>query len=259
MIDKKIGDVELTPTLNSLKKSGLFFPDFYAIRGGGGSSDAEYSSITGLMPYPNIATMSYFDLGHVPSLARILNAEGYQTLAMHGNYSTYWNRGQAYKQLGFDSFVGGESFEGVAKGFHSLDHAFLEQSIDQFKASRQDDSPFLLYLITQSMHGTHPNLPEEFINPDIVFDDADTQTFFRVVHYVDGAIRRFLMELNNEGILQDTAVLIFGDHATRRDVAGHYSGYREGENVPLIILLPGPGSSRNRDSGKSSGYNTDIT
>ena len=76
---------EVTPNLNKIAKSGMFFNNFYAQVGVGNSSDSEFTLNTSLMP-SNSGTVfiNYYDREYI-TIPKLLKEKGYYTFSMHGN------------------------------------------------------------------------------------------------------------------------------------------------------------------------------
>jgi len=223
--------------LHALRERSLYFPNFFAQHSMGGSSDAELSTLTGLVPLADSPTMSVHRLSHLPSVARKMTDSGYACVAMHGNTGAYWNRIEAYEQLGFERFYGGESYSGEAAGFESLDHLFFEQSLPRIQDLHQGDRPFFIYMITQTMHGPY-RAPITERNRTLDHSEGTTAAYMRAANYTDQAVSAFIEELASAGILQNTTVLIHGDHCTGLFADQYPDSTGSAESVPLFILTP---------------------
>ena len=206
--------------MNYLKKRGIYFPNFYA-QHISGSSDAELSAITGILPCSEVPTMNYHSLSHLPSAIKILKDKGYNAYGLHSNRGSFWNRSVAYKQLGFNYFIDEAFYLGKARGFRSLDHIFFQQSLQMMLNKKiPTESPFLLYFITQTMHGPYPK----------------EKDYFDKTRYTDNALKAFLLNLETNGLLKNTNIIIYGDHTSGIITESYNCGKKNGENVPLIII-----------------------
>lgn len=239
LVGLRFGDKEVTPFLNTLIANGAFyFPNFFAIHGAGGTSDAEIASLTGIAPLVEIPTMSLAPLGHLPAVPKVLNEYGYTCVAMHANTGAYWNRQSAYAQLGFEAFLDAEAYTGEAKGFGSDDLAFFQQSIEHLRELAERPGPFFAYMITQMSHdpwrGKNVGADHQFGLPD-----GNLNSYMQLIHYVDAAIAGFLVNLQRLGFLENTVVIIQGDHTTWYETPYYRTGENKlGERVPLLIYSP---------------------
>ena len=241
ILDKKFNGEEVTPFINSLKKQHIYCSNFFAQHTTGGSSDAEFSSITGLLPLSDTPTFNFHQLTHLPSVIKILNSYGYKAYAFHGNIGSFWNRINSYKALGFEKFYDEEYYSGLKvfillKGFHSLDARFFNQSIPFVETISKNEQPYLLYFITQSMHGPYINKPIFPFNKNFKTNNKELENYLRVAKYTDMSLGYFFQELTNKDLLKNTNIIIFGDHTTGIKT-DEYSSHKDiKENVPLIII-----------------------
>ena len=238
LLDRKdINGIPVTPVLNKLKADNIYFPNFYAQHAGGGSSDAEIAALTGLLPLHEIPTMSSHDLRHLPSLVKILKEYGYKSYALHGNVGNFWNRFLAYKQLGFEHFYDKKYYSELAGGFGSLDGEFFKESIPYIEEISKEQ-PFFIYLITLTMHCPYNLTIITEFNKHIKANIVYNEFYYQRAVYTDRALGVLLDELRKKGILDNTVVLIFGDHTSGLQNDEYDCGKNESENIPLIILHP---------------------
>ncbi len=240
LLGQSFNDIEITPFLNSLREEALYFPNFFAQHCMGGSSDAELASLTGLVPLDNSPAMSMQQLNHLPSVVHLLNTADYYCVGMHGNTKQFWNRGNSYLQLGFNEFLGAEDLSKELRG-NMPDSIFFEQAKAVTERLTLNHSPFLLYLITLSTHGPFNLVPPDFLDHRISAENDLLTKYLRTAHYADASLKTYYAYLNNSGILEDTAVVIFGDHVSGATSAS-YSNPAGRENVPLFLLLPNKAS-----------------
>ena len=156
LINRKTADgLEIIPVLNKLAKEHIYCPNFYAQHGSGGSSDAEIAAISGILPLQDCPVMLTHPVEQLPSLAKDLKKYGYKCYGMHGNRSSFWNRGSVYGQFGFDKFYDAKNYSKWASGWRSLDGEFFKESVKYVKEIASAKEPFLLYMITLSMHAPY--------------------------------------------------------------------------------------------------------
>ena len=226
----KFNGKEVTPNLNKLAKEGIFFNNFYAEVGVGTSSDSEFTFNTSLMPSTKgTAFVNYFDREYV-AIPNLLKDKGYYTFSMHANTGDFWNRNNMYKALGYDDFYSKESYvidETIGLGLS--DKSFFRQSVEKIeKIKETNDSPFYGLLIMLSNHTPFDDvdLMEEFDTTISVDNGYRTITrdylegttmnnYLRSVHYADSAIGEFIKELNKKNLLDNTVLIIYGDHDAR--------------------------------------------
>lgn len=222
----------VTPNLNKLASEGIFFSNFYSQVGVGTSSDAEFTFNTSLMPSARgTVFVNYFDREYV-SIPKLLKQKGYYTYSMHANNGDFWNRNAMHQTLGYDKFYSKDSYEiDEVIGLGLSDKSFFKQSVQIMKnVANEEKGPFYSLLIMLSNHTPFSDfeLMDEYPTTTNVEIDGDTITrdyinetklgnYIRSVHYADQAIGEFIEELDQEGLLENTIVVIYGDHDARLD------------------------------------------
>ena len=231
-MDLSFNGEEVTPNLNKLASEGIFFSNFYSQVGVGTSSDAEFTFNTSLMP-SNKGTVfvNYFDRNYI-SIPKLLNNKGYYTYSMHANNGDFWNRKIMHKNLGYNMFYDKEYYNiDEVIGLGLSDKSFFNQSVDIMKDIKEKEAkPFYSLLIMLSNHTPFNDLElmEEYptttsvkIDGELITRDYINNTklgnYIRSVHYADEAIGEFINKLDNEGLLDNTILIIYGDHDARVD------------------------------------------
>lgn len=231
-MDLTFNNKEVTPNLNKLANEGIFFSNFYSQVGVGTSSDAEFTFNTSLMPSTKgTVFVNYFDRDYI-SIPKLLKEQGYYTYSMHANTGEFWNRNTMHKSLGYDKFYNKDSYtidETIGLGLS--DKSFFRQSVDIMKQIKEEENkPFYSLLIMLSNHTPFSDLAlmEDYKTTIDVTIDNQTVTrdylnnttmgnYLRSVHYADSAIGEFIDNLDKEGILENTVLVIYGDHDARLD------------------------------------------
>lgn len=229
---QKFNGKEVTPNLNKLASEGIFFSNFYSQVGVGTSSDAEFTFSTSMMPSSNgTVFVNYYDREYV-TIQKLLKEKGYYVFSMHGNDGNFWNRDVMHKNMGYDMFFDKDYYvidETIGLGLS--DKSFFRQSTEIIKNIKDSyDGPFYANLITLTNHTpfSDTNLLDEFdttlkvnIDGQIVerdyIDGTVLGNYFRSVHYEDAAIGEFIEELDEAGLLENTVIVIYGDHDARID------------------------------------------
>ena len=231
-MDLTFNNKEVTPNLNKLANEGIFFSNFYSQVGVGTSSDAEFTFNTSLMPSTKgTVFVNYFDRDYI-SIPKLLKEQGYYTYSMHANTGDFWNRNTMHKSLGYDKFYSKDSYiidETIGLGLS--DKSFFRQSVDIMKQVKEEENkPFYSLLIMLSNHTPFSDLAlmEDYKTTIDVTIDNQTVTrdylnnttmgnYLRSVHYADSAIGEFIDNLDKEGLLENTVLVIYGDHDARLD------------------------------------------
>ena len=101
LLGQSINGQEITPHLNQLMRESTSFTNFYQQIGRGNTSDAEFMSVTGLLPISQGAVSKEYGDRVFPSLVRSANDMGYVTSTFHADKLTFWSRDQLYPALGW--------------------------------------------------------------------------------------------------------------------------------------------------------------
>lgn len=229
-IDRKFEGKEVTPTLNKLTKEGIYFSNFYSEVGVGTSSDAEFTFSTSLMPSNNgTVFVNYFDREY-NTIQKMFKNKGYYTFSMHANTGDFWNRATMHENMGYDKFYSKSSFDiNETIGLGLSDKSFFKQVVPKIQTIIDSKGkPFYGTLITLTNHTPWSDLKlmDEFpttwtvdVNGEKITRDYINDTtlgdYFRSVHYSDQALEQLINDLDSSGILDDTVIVIYGDHDAR--------------------------------------------
>jgi len=177
--------------------------------------------------------MSYGENAYF-SLPKLLKQDGYETMTIHGDEAKFWNRDVVYPNLGIDKYVDESLFEDKRySGLGILDESLFDQSLKEIKKT---DSPFYSYIMTVTSH-TPFNLEEEYRFLGIPGDDADAG-YLESIHYTDHYLGEFYDSLKEKGILENSAIIIFGDHEGIHKYQDSNLPKNNGE-IPFIVSIPG--------------------
>ena len=225
LIDLKINNKEVTPNLNKLTREGMYFNKFYPQISVGTSSDTEFTFNTSLMPAKyGTAFSNYFDKKYV-SMPQLLKDKGYYTYSLHANVGDFWNRRIMHANLGYDDLYDKKTYEiDDVIGLGLSDESFLRQSVTKIKKINEDHSKWFGYVITLSNHTPFSDL-DKYGEFDVDIKEGDQVysymegtkmgRYLKSVHYADYALGVFFAELEKEGLLDNTAIVLFGDHDAR--------------------------------------------
>jgi len=230
-LNRNFNNKEVTPNLNKLAKEGIYFSNFYSQVGVGTSSDAEFTYATSLMPsLSGTVFVNYFDKEYT-TIQKLLKEKGYYVASMHANNGDFWNRNVMHKNMGYDMFYDKEYFtidEEIGLGLS--DKSFFKQVIPYLQDIKETNEKFYATLIMLSNHTPFDDLElmDEF--DTLITYEVDNQTiidnpiegtmledYFRSVHYADQAIGELIENLDYNGLLDNTVLVIYGDHEARID------------------------------------------
>ena len=235
-LNRTFNGEEVTPNLNRLIEEGLFFTNFYSQVSVGTSSDTELTFNTSLMPTQNgTAFVSYFDRTYIatPSL---MKEKGYYTFSMHANNADFWNRRVMHESLGYDKFYSKETYDVDKENIIGLglsDKEFFAQSVEKIKKISKEHEKYYGLLITLTNHTPFSDTDKygEFavtMKTTTTNEDGTTEeieapylegtklgNYFKSVHYADAALGEFFQSMDEAGLLDNTVVILYGDHDAR--------------------------------------------
>lgn len=207
---RELSGQEITPNLNRLASQGLFFDNFYAQQSSGTSSDSEFTLNTSLYPINNGTVFISHFKNSFATIPKKLKEKGYTAVAMHGNHGDFWNREIMNQNLGYDRFYSKNDFvidEVIGMGLSDI--SFFRQAAEILDNA---DESFYATLIMLTNH-----TPFEEIDKYGEFDAGEFEgtrfgNYLKSLHYADRAIGSLMSDLERRGMLDDTAVVIYGDH-----------------------------------------------
>lgn len=264
IIGKKTNGTEIAPFLTKLSKEGLYFTNIYEQNNGGDSIDCDFLINSSTFTLGDqITALDYSGNTYPNSLPKLFENIGYETITSHAeNYSAF-NWSKLHKNaFGVDTLWSLNEYNNdEAVGYGISDRTFLNQLSEKLKTLKQ---PFLFQSPTLSSHGPFSigkeyrqlNLPKEV-------DESKLGGYFESIHYTDAQIKMFFDKLSESGVLNNTVVVMYGDHT---GVHKYYNDeikdldYEGGwwkdydHKIPLIIYTPNMKPSLITASGGQSDF-----
>lgn len=254
VINLEYNNQEITPNLNMLiEDSGsIYYDNYFQLLGRGNTSDAEFVTNNSLHPSMESPTYTQYEDNTFYGLPWLLRDEGYTSWVFHGYEKEFWNRENAYDNLGFERFLSQDDYEvGDVIELGITDGDFYNQSIEYLKELDQiDDNPFYAFIISLSSHNPF-TMPDDYKEIDLLNEHENTilGDYLNSIHYADKALGEFLNNLKSEGLYDDTVFAIYGDHFAipnssqevidmMKDFLGTKYNFDYIMNVPLIINVP---------------------
>ena len=211
-LDLAAVDPDLTPTLYRLTQEGWYFNNYYAPKFSCTTGESEFIALTSIIPSNSVCTpFTYVDNNYSSSIFNLFNASGYTSTSYHGWDDNYYPRTKLHKNMG-STFYNADKLDFSTSGGWTSDLKLMEKIYPMFS---QNDK-FLSFIITVSMHFSYD------------FDDATTRKNWDQVKDLDTGIsmKRYLAKaiefdqsleylidsLEKDGKLDDTVIVIFGDH-----------------------------------------------
>ena len=218
----KFNGEELTPNLNKMAREGIYFTNYYSQESVGNSSDTEFTSLSSLLPSTSgTVFVNYFDRNY-ETILKLLKEKDYYTFSMHANNGSAWNRRVTYNYLGYDDFYyhtkDYEMDEKIALGLSDM--SFFRQSVEKIKTISEEHKNFYGTLVMLTNHTPFKNQEQFTYNINLVdgdeeipfLEDTKVGNYLKSVNYADSAIGYLFELLEENDLLDNTVVVLYGDH-----------------------------------------------
>lgn len=220
-----LGELETTepymPFVDSLDENTLRGNLYVSILGGL-TANTEFEALTGnslALLYPGVVPYQAQILQDMPSLARILENQGYATMAMHPASDKAWSRDKVYSFFGFDNFVHQGNWEtefAYVESFIS-DACNFGEIIHRYE-NRDMQSPFFLFDVTIQNHGGYYGQCPVDVNVKsaggILAEDVgylyDVDTYLSLMKVSDSAFADLVAYFKQ--VDRPVIICLFGDH-----------------------------------------------
>lgn len=211
-IDTWMLSKDYMPNLWQVKQESLSFTNHYTPAYiTAGTFNTEFIANSGLLPATGgIPTSVYTRDSYPYSLANLFAGAGYTCRSFHGSEGTVYDRENIHKNLGYESYYGGQA---MAMEVYMMDRYLM----NGFETMTEGD-PFFSFLITYSGHGPYG---EDSGIYQAHADDAQRlagDTEGNYVYAVAGAMEtdqfvgEFMAKLEQTGLAEDTVVVFYADH-----------------------------------------------
>ena len=221
---------ENTPTLYKLSHSGIIFKDYYQPSFGESTSGGEYSLLLSQVPKRNsgergmsMTLASKDNLRY--SLPALFRLNGYHSFGYHNNSYTYYSRNITHPKMLMDWFGCGGSVtenendrfdisEFLSPGWPKSDSEMIKATVNRYA---NNSEPFFCYYITVSGHNNY-SFTENTASRNNIGASATlpyserVRAYISCQHELEKALSLLISELKNNGILDDTVIVISNDH-----------------------------------------------
>ncbi|GGF59907.1 hypothetical protein GCM10010912_01460 [Paenibacillus albidus] len=256
-LHQSLNGQELTPVLNGLADEGYYFPHVFQQVGPGNTSDAEFMSNTSIYPIGTLAMSTSFGDRELPSLPRLLRDKGYGAYTFHVNKVGFWNRNELYPALGFNGYYDKDAFKNDNfNAFGASDEQLYITGVEKLAELSKKGTPFYAQMVTASSH--HPfNIPDSFKKITVPDNLKDTMlgNYLTAINYTDYAVGTLIEELKQNGLWENTVLVLYGDHfglqpkdvppeQVKEALGINYDSRISRFNIPLIVHAPGLAQGR---------------
>lgn len=208
---------DLTPNLYKLYNEGFQFDNFYTPIFPVSTSDGEYITDTSLLPKEGVWSFKEIDGNYIPySYANVFESLGYSSNAYHNHTATFYDRDKYIETMGYDSYLavgtGLEDRMDTSKWPNS-DYEMIDVTIDDYI----NNDKFLAYYMTVSGHLNYTRIGNCMVDrnwdavKDLPYSDK-AKSYLAANIELDKAVGELIKELDAAGKLEDTVIVISGDH-----------------------------------------------
>ncbi|HYQ71008.1 MAG TPA: LTA synthase family protein, partial [Gammaproteobacteria bacterium] len=189
---------------------------------GGYTANAEFEILCG---FPVVEDNVKFErqlLNDVPCLPHLLAGLGYRTVASHPNVPVFWNRVNAYRRMGFQTYWSKPDFvlDDMNRNFLS-DASLYRQVLEKIPDPAAGGPPLLDYIVT---YFGHWNYPLNAARPNAITTASAVEevgSYANTVYYKTREVMAFLERLQAQD--PDGIIVLFGDHLPF--MGENFSGY----------------------------------
>lgn len=208
---------ELTPNLYKLYKEGFQFDSFYTPVFPVSTADGEYITDTSLIPKEGVWSFKEIVGNYMPySYANVFESLGYTSNAYHNHTATYYERDKYIDTMGYNSYLAvGTGLEDRmnTNRWPNSDYEMIDVTTDDYI----NNDKFLAYYMTVSGHLNYTKMGNAMVyrNWDLVKDlpySDKAKSYIAANIELDKAVGELLNNLQEAGKLEDTVIVISGDH-----------------------------------------------
>ena len=261
-VDFTVGGQEVMPNLRRWTGDSLRFTNVTDQTSEGRTSDAEFTTMTSLLPLDHGAVAFRFPSNHYTALPRVLTEQGYTTLSAVAFEPGFWNRQVMHPAYGFQRSLFEPDFQMTEQiGWGLNDHDFLQQMVPRLE---QLPRPFGAWLITLSLHHPFEAFPDRHKVLKLgALEGTSFGNYLHTMRFFDQALADFKAALARNGLLDNSLIVVFGDHdagfardlslARTIGIGTDDAAWMLNDRVPLFIRAGPDGRSASLSPRQSSG------
>lgn len=238
-LDRRFTGPRLTPFLDRWGRDAVVFDHFFS-----NGTLTHHGLFASLCSHPSGFGKSPIKVRYAADylcLPELLRRAGYATeMAIGYNRDHHQDHTALFlARNGVRQFLDEGNFPASAErlGLGLTDGALLDQVRGRIETLRRTGQPYFLATLTLSMH--HPFVVPTTTDPTVAALAREADRYPATLRYTDGELARFLTGLERDHLLDDTLVLLLGDHG-RHEVLGRSDDERWlGHHLtPLYVWMP---------------------
>lgn len=208
---------DLTPNLYKLYNEGFQFDNFYTPVFPVSTADGEYMTDTALIPKEGVWSFKEIAGNYMPySYANVFESLGYSSNAYHNHKATFYERDKYIDTMGYNSYLAvGTGLENRmdASKWPNSDYEMIDVTTDDYI----NNDKFLAYYMTVSGHLNYTTTGNAMVRrnwdavKDLPYSDK-AKGYLAANIELDKAVGELIKNLEEAGKLEDTVIVISGDH-----------------------------------------------
>ena len=208
---------EYFPNFASMLEHSWYFENNYSPRNSCATGDNEFSGLTSLYALNSVCTSNgYQDNTYFTSTFNIFRKAGYTATSYHNYDSTYYARDVSHLNMGSQKYYDAESLgidlEKYTQPNWPSDVELVQKASDIFL----ENQPFMVWMTTVTGHFPYTESSEfgdKYL--DELKDSGyplEIQRYISKLKVTDDALGELIKILEKNGVLDDTVIVIYGDH-----------------------------------------------
>jgi phosphoglycerol transferase MdoB-like AlkP superfamily enzyme len=251
-VDYTVNGQEVMPHLRRWTSDSLRFTNVTDQTSEGRTSDAEFTTMTSLLPLDHGAVAFRMPGNHYTALPSVLTEHGYTTLSAVPFEGGFWNRQVMHPAYGFQQSLFEPDFQLTEQiGWGLNDHDFLQQMVPRLERLPH---PFGAWLITLSLHHPFESFPDQHKVLKLgALEGTSFGNYLHTMRFFDQALADFTDALARDGLLDGSVIVVFGDHdagfarnpslARTIGIGLDDAAWELNDRIPLFIRIGGAGEA----------------
>ena len=242
---------EYYPNFAKMLEHSYYFKNNYSPRNACATLNNEFSGMTSLYSVSKVCTgKEYINNTYYQSVFNLFNQKDYTTFSAHDYTEAYYPRKKFHTNLGSGEYYGVEKLKISYSNEYinwANDDEFLSKVVNIIKTKRETNEHFMTWLTTVSSHQPYG---VSSIQGDKYYSmtkgtklPEDVRRYMSKLKIVDNALGVLLEGLKEQGILDDTVIVMYGDHYPYGISTNHLNKVlpydtaedNNAERVPLVI------------------------
>jgi phosphoglycerol transferase MdoB-like AlkP superfamily enzyme len=260
VVNLRVGGQDVMPHLRQWTDDSVRFTNVTDQTNEGRTSDAELTTLASLLPLEHGAAAFRYPGNHYVALPRVLADRGYRTLSAVAFEPGFWNRQVMHPSYGFQHTLFEADFQMTEQiGWGLNDRDFLQQMVPHLTKMPR---PFLAWVITLSLHHPFEDFPPAHKVLKLgALEGTSFGNYLHTMRFFDQALEEFKDALAGRGLLDESMVVVFGDHdagfARDASLAGLIgiraddAAWALNDRVPVFVRAPGLRGVRATPAGQT--------